>query len=231
MARDTMLSSPSYADPLNVLNEANLLVEIEDEISIPQRIEPNDKEYCLRTYRKIFTKLIPMFVFILFLIFELILACFNCKYDGNTFSTIRFVLFLSVPFLFGIFIYIMMMLQTRAFPDALQYSGFILRTLCTILFYTFLFGCIPMGSDMNKMNNIINNSSIIDDLPCSITYYEVVYILAIINLCIPGIVIFLSVILNQYGLISRMKQNFKVVLSISFIFDELACLVMIFFHM
>ena len=51
MARDTMLSSPSYADPLNVLNEANLLVEIEDEISIPQRIEPNDKEYCLRTYR------------------------------------------------------------------------------------------------------------------------------------------------------------------------------------
>ena len=64
MARDTMLSSPSYADPLNVLNEANLLVEIEDEISIPQRIEPNDKEYCLRTYRKIFTKLIPMFVFI-----------------------------------------------------------------------------------------------------------------------------------------------------------------------
>ena len=118
-----------------------------------------------------------------------------------------------------------MILRTRTFPDILQYSTIILRGFCYMLLYIFFFGCIPMRSNMIKMKNIINNSSIIDDLPCSITYYEVVYILAIINLCIPGIVIFLSVILNQYGLISRMKQNFKVVLSISFIFDELACLV------
>lgn len=194
MERDRIVRSSSYADPLDILNGTDVIVE--NQTLFPSRIEPGDREYCLQTYKKIFKKLIPVYIFILFLMFELILACFNCTYEDENFIAIRILLFLSVLFLFGTFIYITGLLVTKEIPDIRDYFMSVFKYSFYLRFYIFVFGSFDLVPEMMTLNKIRNNSSAIDYLPCSINYYETVFVLVLIELCfVPFVIVIFLVLL------------------------------------
>lgn len=202
MERNRIFRSSPYADPLDILNGTTAVIK--NHILIPRRIEPNDREYCLQTYKKIFKKLIPIFIFILFSIFELILACFNCSYEDEKFVAIRVLLFLSALFLLPTFIYIIILFILKEIPDTRNYLKSTFKCSLCLIFSFFVFSCFELIPEMKTLNKIRNNSSIIDSLPCSINYYDTIFILTIIQLSfIPFVVVILVILFIREVIINE----------------------------
>ena len=128
-------------------------------------------------------------VLLLFAIYQIALACYNCRLENTNLSWIRASFFLNLPFVLGVFLYIfktMMAKKPLSFPDVTSIAKcytfpFFWYSCCIGLFFETV--------EATKILRALENATALDLLPCPSRHYRHVLGMKIANWCSPVIVI------------------------------------------
>jgi hypothetical protein len=180
----TDMSQPSsYVDPPETLSR--------DEINQEENVGPNvisrrtRLHYC---FDKLVFDWVLSFVFFLlliYLIYILVLAYYNCEFDNIKLGWIRASIFLNVPFLLAILIDICAMYKQN---DGLRYLIFVGIVLIYTFFSVIYTLCIAVSFELTELKEIrtaLNNETYLNLLPCSKIYYQQMFVTRIINYFFP----------------------------------------------
>lgn len=185
-------SSPPYADPLVILNRNNTNSPI-IQIYLPWIPENNRLYYFCDNFLKyvqILIRLFPTLVFLLFSIYQVVLACYNCTLEDSDLGWIRASFFLNIPFISGVFIYIIIIFSSKKMPTFDHFTMMITTYIGIYFHYTYFLGIYGEVDEMKTIHVALKNSTIADMLPCPINHYRRVFGMKIASFCSPVLVFF-----------------------------------------
>jgi hypothetical protein len=159
--------SPPYADPLTILAPTDTYYTI-DRISLPV---PSTSQTGLEKYVSSFL----FFVFFFYMIYHIVLACFNCSLEDTNLGWIRASFFLNIPFVLAVCIYIIHYIKTKKIPSLTHFRTTIIIYISVFLFYFFEGGIYAEIDELKMIRKTLENATVISSLPCSTNYYENVY--------------------------------------------------------
>lgn len=136
---NSIYSSPPYADLFIILNGNNSIVNSQLPLIKNRSRLHYLYGYFLRCVQ-ISMRIFPIFVFLAFPTYQVVLACYNCRLEDTNLGWIRAAFFLNIPFILGVFIYLILMLSSNQIPTFTYFVGIILLYIFSIQTYTFFFG-------------------------------------------------------------------------------------------
>ncbi len=146
-----------------------------DNISIQASPFKSVLDQLIKTYLPLFFILI----FLLYLLYQIILAGFNCRVEDSNLSWIRASFFLNIPFLLAaIFIIIKKWKKKKSLLFAEFTHSIILLYAIFFIVYWIVLGIWKEIVELQKIGNVLANATNVS-LPCSMNYYEHVYYLEI----------------------------------------------------
>jgi hypothetical protein len=159
--------SPPYADPLTILAPTDTYYTI-DRISLPV---PSTSQTGLEKYVPSFL----FFVFFFYMIYQIVLACFNCSFEDTDLGWIRASFFLNIPFVLAVCIYIIHNIKTKKIPSLTHFRTTVFIYSLLLLFYLLDMGINFEVDELKMIRKALGNATVISSLPCSTNYYENVY--------------------------------------------------------
>jgi hypothetical protein len=183
------VSSSPYADPVTILPSNDI-------ISI--------KSNSLASLIKIYHPLFLIIIFLLYLLYQIILAGFNCRLEESNLSWIRSSFFLNIPFLLvGIFIIVRYWKKEKSLLFV-KFTHFIILSYVIFFFLYWISLAINREVDeLKKIGNVLKYATNFSVFPCSKNYYNHVYYLKISHFC--SVIIF-PVLFILYGYIVEPKR-------------------------
>lgn len=163
---------PPYADPRTVL------------VSIPIHFTVNQVPVAVPSQTGL-GKFLPSFLlvfFLLYMIYQIILAGFNCTLESTNLGWIRASFFLNIPFLLTACIYLIRNCVKKKLPSL--FSLWLIISLHSAIFinYVLLMGIYFEVDELKKIKGALRNATVTDPLPCSTNYYENVLMLRYFNI-------------------------------------------------
>ena len=200
MEREIRYSSPPYADPLVILNANNINHPINPTL-VPRRTRLH---YICENFIKFSRLLIhslPVLVFLLFLIYQITLACYNCGLENSNLGWIRASFFLNIPFVLCVFIYFGVRLKQKKLPSVIHVLAIIVYYMLCSFSYTLILGIYFEIDELKQIRSALDNATAVELLPCPVNHYKHVYGMKIASLCSPGLICFvmpfLGCLINQ----------------------------------
>ncbi len=157
--------SPPYADPPTILapNDTHYTI---DRVSLAVPSQTGLEKY--------FPSFL-FFIFLFYMIYQIVLACYNCSFEDTNLGWIRASFFLNIPFVLAICIYIIYNIKTKKIPSFTDFRTTVVIYISIFLFYLFDIGIYFEVDELKQIRKTLENATVISFLPCSTNYYENVY--------------------------------------------------------
>jgi hypothetical protein len=171
---ESPLEPTPYADPRTILS-ANGINSSNNQVSavVPQ---PTILEKCFASFLFI--------VFVSYMIFQIILAGFNCPLPDSNLGWIRASFFLNIPYVFFLLIYIIQRIITKKFSSLNDFRNTFLVYISYFTLYELVLGISFEAGELHTIRKILSNATAINMLPCSTAYYENIFRLKISQYCL-----------------------------------------------
>ena len=172
-----MSLTPPYAGPF--------VVSVHDEINhrIAVLVPPVSSENGLNRFIKSFLPSILIFVFLTYLMFQIVVGCINCQLEDSNLGWIRAAFILNIPLVLIILIFIVRRLLEKN-PLQLSNVKHIVNIHAGMFFaYSINIGIYFEVSELLKIQKALGNATARSSLRCSTNHYHIVYGLEISRYC------------------------------------------------
>ncbi len=82
------------------------------------------------------------------------------------------------------------MFRKKTMPSLTHAIKFVLLYICFSGYYTYSLGIYFEVKGLNEMRVALNNATIVNALPCPTSYYYQVYVVKILDWCLPSLLFF-----------------------------------------
>ncbi|CAF4951890.1 unnamed protein product, partial [Rotaria sp. Silwood1] len=170
-------NQPLYADPIIVLSPPTINSSVN---TVGNRNLPKTRlHYIWERFIKFLNYILPsfiIFVLLVFTIYQIVLAGYNCRLPDTDIGWIRAALFMNIPFVLGVLCYIVFLLVQKKSPTyshirLMAYSYFYI-----IIYHAFIDGWFLFsGYQIYEVRKALNNATLLASLPCTESYYRQVF--------------------------------------------------------
>ncbi|CAF1422245.1 unnamed protein product [Adineta ricciae] len=188
------LNRPPYADMIGILSPRVYDTSIHH---VTHERPSRTSSPCFIKYCDRLIKIILILGLLLFSIPQIILACFNCPLTYENLGWIRASLFMNVPFVLGIFIFLIRKLIRREWPLYFHIVQMAVAYVCVPGWHLFIDLFIFTGAEMNDIRVTLQNKKAVMLLSCPERYYQCVFGMIIMQCVFPIVLVIVSCILNN----------------------------------
>ncbi|CAF3855583.1 unnamed protein product [Rotaria sp. Silwood1] len=170
-------NQPLYADPIIVLSPPTINSSVNAVGN--QHLPKTRLHYIWERFIKFLNYILPsfiIFVLLVFTIYQIALAGYNCRLPDTNIGWIRAALFMNIPFVLGVLCYIVVLLVQKKSPT---YSH--IQLMAYNYFYILIYHAyidrffFNSGYQMNDVRKALNNATLLASLPCTESYYRQVF--------------------------------------------------------